>query len=362
MPASVHIALFVPDLSGGGAERVMLNLAHGFVERGINTDLVLLNAEGPYKDKVDERINIHDLGVARAAGSIGPLVHYLRHQQPDALISALGQTNLAALLAKRLSTTRIPILVTEHQSFQPGRETGFRQRIFPRLARWLYPSGKVVAVSEGVADTMAQVIGLPRQDITVIPNPVLTDDLQSLAAEPLPMGVRRPYVLGMGRLTAQKNFPLLLDAFRRMAEQRPDLNLVILGDGPDRSALEAGVRELGLQERVSLPGFQANPYPWLKGAAAFALSSDWEGLPTVLIEALALDVPVVATDCESGPREILGSGRLGRLVPVNDAPALAAALLEAAAETGNPATPADLTPYTVRSATSAYLRALGLPG
>lgn len=362
MPASVHIALFVPDLSGGGAERVMLNLAHGFLERGITTDLVLLNAKGAYLDKVDERLNIHDLGVPRALNSIGPLVHYLRHQQPDALISALGQTNLAALVASRLSTTRIPVLVTEHQSFERSRDSGFRQRIFPFLARRLYPAAKVAAVSEGVADTMAEVIGLPRQDITVIPNPVLTAELYELVKEPLPATVRRPYVLGMGRLTAQKNFPLLLDAFRRVAVEQPDLNLVILGEGPDRPDLEARVKELGLQDRVSLPGFQANPYPWLKEAAAFALSSDWEGLPTVLIEALALDVPIVATDCPSGPLEILDGGRLGRLVPMNDAPALAAALLEATRETGNPATTVDLTTYTVRSATAAYLRALDLPG
>lgn len=362
MPASVHIALFVPDLSGGGAERVMLNLAHGFLERGITTDLVLLNAQGAWLDKVDSRLNIHDLGVPRALNSIGPLVHYLRHQQPDALISALGQTNLAALVAKRLSTTRIPVLVTEHQSFERGREAGFRQKIFPFLARRLYPAAKVAAVSSGVADSLAEVTGLPRQDIAVIPNPVLTDGLAELAAEPLPDTVRKPYVLGMGRLTGQKNFPLLLDAYRRVAAERPDLDLVILGEGPDRPELEARIAELGLAERVSLPGFQANPYPWLKQAAAFALSSDWEGLPTVLIEALALNVPVVATDCPSGPREILDGGRLGRLVPMNDAPALAAALLAAAAETGNPATADDLAPYTVRSATAAYLRALGLPG
>lgn len=360
MSASVHIALFVPDLSGGGAERVMLNLAHGFVERGITTDLVLSSATGDYLDKVDERVNIHDLGVSRAITSVWPLVHYLRHNQPDALISALGQANLAAIVASRLSTTRIPVLVVEHESLRGGNRTGLRQRVFPLLARRLYRHARVAAVSDGVANTMSEVVRLNRNAITVLPNPVLDDTLYERAEEPLVTNIDRPYILGMGRLIELKNFPMLLEAFQVIARQREDIKLVILGEGPDRAALETQISELGLQHRVSLPGFQANPYPWFKNAAAFALSSNTEGLPTVLIEALALDVPVVSTDCPSGPREILDSGRLGRLVPVGDSAAMADALLAAVTERGNPAAEQDLAPYTVRSATSAYLRALGL--
>lgn len=360
MRASVHLALFVPDLTGGGAERVMLNLAHGFVQRGISVDLVLASARGEYLEYVQDGVTIHDLGVRRASSSIAPLVHYLRHNQPDALISALGQANIAALAAKRLSTTRVPVLVTEHQSFDPERERGFRRSLFPRLARWLYPGAKVVAVSEGVADSLAAYTGLPRRDITVINNPVLTEQLRALSSEPLPADAVKPYLLGMGRLTAQKNFPLLLEAFSRVAEQRPEHRLLVLGEGPDRAALEAEAARLGLEERVSFPGFINNPYPYLREAAAFVLSSDWEGLPTVLIEALALGVPVVSTDCDSGPREILDGGRLGQLVPVGDAGALAEAMLAATERSGNPATPADLEKYTVRSAVDAYLAALDL--
>lgn len=360
MSSSVHLALFIPDLSGGGAERVMLNLAHGFVERGITTDLVLGSASGDYLDKVDERVNIHDLGVSRAITSVWPLVHYLRHNQPDALISALSQSNLAAIVASRLSTTRIPVLVTEHISFERGREAGFRQRMFPLLARRLYRHARVAAVSGGAADTLSEVVGIDRDEITVLLNPVLDDSLFERAQEQLAAVPDRPYILGMGRLAPQKNFPLLLDAFRRIADQRADLDLVVLGEGPDRAALESKAAELGLVDRVNFPGFQANPFPWLKQAAAFAMSSDWEGLPTVLIEALALDVPVVSTDCPSGPAEILDSGRLGRLVPMGDAAGLAEALLAASAEEGNPATEQDLTPYTIQSAVDAYLKALSL--
>lgn len=358
--ASVHLALFLPDLSGGGAERVMLNLAHGFAERGITVDLVLSSARGEYLDRVQDNITIHDLGVNRASTSVAPLIHYLRHNQPDALISALGQANLAALLAARLSTTRVPVLVTEHQSFEPGRERGFRRNLFPRLARWLYPRGKVVAVSAGVADSLAEYTGLERSSITVINNPVLTDQFWLAGKEPLPEGVDRPYLLAMGRLTAQKNFPLLLEAFQRFRQVKPGYRLLILGEGPDRAELEVRARELGVAADVELLGFIDNPFPYLREASAFVLSSDWEGLPTVLIEALALNVPVVSTDCESGPREILAAGRLGALVPVGDAAALAVAMEKAVGQQGNPATAADLDRYTVRSAVDAYLAALKL--
>lgn len=358
MSESVHLALFIPDLRGGGAERVMLNLAHGLVERAIETDLVLMNATGEYLDKVDPRVNIHNLGTARAMTSINPLIHYLRHRQPDALISALGQANLAALVASRLSTTRVPVLVTEHQSFEPGREKGFRRNIFPRLARMLYPRATVVAVSEGVADTLADVTGLPRNRIKVIRNPVLTDGLHEAAAATQAVKLPENYLVAAGRLTAQKNFPLLIEAFSRISAAQPGLQLVILGEGEDRPILEELISTKSLSERVLLPGFQANPYPWISRSRGFVLSSDWEGLPTVLIEALALGVPLVATDCPSGPREILSGGRLGQLVPPGDADALAQALTRALEQDGNPATDEDLIPYTVRAATDAYLKAL----
>lgn len=360
MTAAAHVALFIPDLSGGGAERVMLNLANGFAERGLNVDLVLQKQSGVYLDQVDERVEIHDLEAGRALGAIGPLVHYLRHRQPDALISALGQMNLVAVLARWISTTRVPVLVTEHETFERGRDSGFVQRLFPRLARLLYPAATIAAVSEGAADSLAEVTGLPRERINVLYNPVLTDDITGRFADPLPESAPTPYVLAAGRLVGLKNFPLLLRAFAKIAAEKPDLNLVILGEGDDRAELETLRAELGLQERVSLPGFTDNPYPWLKHAAAFVLSSNWEGLPTVLIEALAAGVPVVATDCPSGPSEILEGGRLGRLVPVNDVDALATALLEAVQENGNPAQPADLERYTLAAAADAYLELLGL--
>lgn len=360
MTAAAHVALFMPDLSGGGAERVMLNLANGFAGMGLNVDLVLQQQSGVYLDQVDPRVQLHDLEARRAAASVGPLVHYLRHRQPDALISALGQMNLVAILARLISTTRVPILVTEHQSFDRERDRGLVQKMFPRLARLFYPRATVAAVSGGVADSLAEVTGLRRDSIHVLYNPVLTPEIMSRLNDPRPEDAPASYVLAAGRLTGQKNFPLLLRAFRRVADARPDLQLVILGEGPDRQQLGELRDSLDLSGRVSLPGFTANPYPWLKHAQAFAMSSDWEGLPTVLIEALAAGVPVVSTDCPSGPAEILEGGRLGRLVPPGDEEALAAALLAAVDEPRNPATEADLKRYTLQAAAGAYLELLGL--
>lgn len=336
---------------------MMLNLARGFVERGMRVDLVVLRLRGAYATTVPEGVNLVELGVDRARASLGALRSYLLRARPQALVSALGHMNLIAIVAGRLSGGRTRILVTEHLSLQSGRRESGAARLFPVLARWLYPSATaVVAVSEGVADTFSRNTGFPRERVTVVYNPVLTRELDAGLAEPGNTVAAGPYVLAVGRLTAQKNYPLLIRAFRRVLRQRPDLQLVILGEGELRSELEAMVRDI---PEVQLPGFSANPYTAMRDCAAFVMSSDYEGLPTVLIEALASGASVVSTDCESGPAEILEGGRLGRLVPVGDEEALAAGIIEAVIEPLR-ATRDDLRAYTVQAATDGYLRALEL--
>ncbi len=190
----------------------------------------------------------------------------------------------------------------------------------PWLARRFYPwADTVIAVSEGVADDLVSCLGLSRAQITVIPNPVVSDDIEALANEPLEhpwfAPGAPPVLLAAGRLTTQKAFPTLLQAFARLVPER-DLRLMILGEGPDRGALQAEIDALGLGARVALPGFDPNPFRYLARARLFVLSSAWEGLPGVLIQAMACGTPVVSTDCPSGPREVLENGRLGPLVPV----------------------------------------------
>jgi glycosyltransferase involved in cell wall biosynthesis len=199
------------------------------------------------------------------------------------------------------------------------------------LARHFYPrADAIIAVSNGIADDLAQVTGLPRERITTIYSPVITPELQEKARAPLdhPWFAQGspPVLLGVGRLVPQKDFPTLLKAFARVRAVRK-ARLVILGEGIRRMELETLVRELGVAADVTLPGFVANPFPYMAGASVFVLSSAWEGLPGVLIEAMACGCPVVSTDCPSGPAEILDGGAYGPLVPVGNDEALAKAIL-----------------------------------
>jgi glycosyltransferase involved in cell wall biosynthesis len=184
----------------------------------------------------------------------------------------------------------------------------------------------VIAVSRGVADDIVGLTQMPRERITTIYNPIVIPDLRAKERAPVPhpwlMTREVPVVLGVGKLKIQKDFPTLIRAFARLRAERP-AKLVILGDGPQRGNLEGLVHELGLDADVALPGYVENPYAWMARASVFVLSSAWEGLPGVLIEAMACGCPVVSTDCASGPSEILGKGVYGPLTPVRDDRALA---------------------------------------
>lgn len=363
-----RLAIFLPNLGGGGAERVMLNLAEGVAGRGHPTDLVLAGAAGEYQGQVPPGVRQVDLGGRRTLRSARRLAAYLRRERPTALISALGHANIVALWARRLARVDTAVVVTEHLALQRQPAHTLAERVFPPLVRLEYPrAAAVVAVSEGVADAFAAVTGLGRELISVIYNPVVTPRLLDLAARPPEhpwfQPGEPPVVLGVGRLTAQKDFATLIRAFARVRRRAP-ARLLILGEGEDRASLEAEVARNGLRlgPDVQLPGFVANPYPYMAGARVFALSSVREGLPTVLIEALAVGATVVSTDCPSGPREILAGGRHGRLVPVGDAPALAAALGEALEEPARrPARDDAWAAFTRDAAVTAYLRAAGVP-
>lgn len=315
-------ALFFHGLLGGGVERVMVNLARGFLDRGVEVDMVLGKAEGPYLPQVPRGVRIVDLGVTRMHRALPGLVRYLRQEHPQALLSALDHSNVVALWARALA--RVPTRVVVSVHFNTGevvaRAKTLRDRTVRLWTRLFYPwADAVVAVSQGVAEDLITRTRLPREKVRVIYNPVVTPDLFSKAEEPLEHPWFRPgqppVILGMGRLSQQKGFDILIRAFAQVRALRPS-RLLILGEGENRSELERLVRDLKLSSDVSLPGFVPNPYAYMKRAAVFVLSSRWEGLPTVLIEALALGTTVVATDCPSGPAEILEGGHWGRLVPV----------------------------------------------
>lgn len=324
-----RISLFLPSLRGGGAERVMLNLARGFAERGYEVDLVLAKAEGPYLSQVPDNIRVIDLKSPRVLYSLPGLIRYLRQERPHALLSALDHANVIALWAKKLSRVPTRVVVSVHSTISKASANprSLREKLTPLFIRIFYTwADAVVAVSRGVADDLIKLTKLPQEKVHIIYNPVVTSELFAKAEEPLDhpwFGPGEPpVILSVGRLTPAKDYSTLIRAFDLVRKEMP-VRLMILGEGEERPKLEALIRELKLEKDVALPGFVDNPYKYMKHATVFVLSSQWEGLPTVLIEALALGVPVVSTDCPSGPREILNNGEYGRLVALGNEKELA---------------------------------------
>ncbi|HEY8363833.1 MAG TPA: glycosyltransferase, partial [Tissierellaceae bacterium] len=228
--------------------------------------------------------------------------------------------------------TRLVVREANTISVSSKNSLNFKARILPILMKFLYPlADAVIAVSEGVAKDLTQIIGLPAEKVKVIYNPVITPEIFKKAEEPIKhpwfAPGELPVILGVGRLTKQKDFITLIRAFDIVRKEYPS-RLVILGEGEERPELEALVQELDLEQYVNMPGFVENPFSYMKKAAVFVLSSRWEGLPNVLIQALALGIPVVSTACPSGPTEILEKGKLGRLVPVGNEVIMAKAILE----------------------------------
>jgi glycosyltransferase involved in cell wall biosynthesis len=328
-----RLAFFLPGLYDGGAERIMLNLADGVASRGYPVDLVLARAEGPFMEEIPDSVRLIDLKASRVLTSTPALARYLRQERPIALLSIL-YANIVALWARRFAGIPVRVILGEHNTLSSVSkgEDDPRMHFFPRLAKWFYPwADGIIAVSGGVADDLAQLIKIPRERIQVIYNPIVTPELfdksKALLVHPWFKSGEPPVLLAVGRLTVQKAFDVLIRAFAQVRKDH-QVRLLILGEGEERTALETMIREYDMEEDISMPGFILNPYPYMAHAAAFVLSSRWEGLPTVLVEAMALGAPIISTDCPSGPREILLDGKYGQLVPVDDPFALAAAIVK----------------------------------
>lgn len=360
------ISFFLPGLYGGGAERVVLNLAQGMGDRGIQVDLVLAQLEGQLIDQIPENITFtilskHPHGYFRSIRSIPALARYLRVKQPDVMISAM-YGNVIAQLAKFLAGSNVKLVITEHNTFS------IHNRLFSPpvaglnqfLVRWLYPlADEIVAVSTGVADDLSSTIHLPRQRIRVIVNPVITPSLQQKRIQepdhPWYSDGCAPVVLAAGRLTEQKDFATLITAFSRL-DHTSNCRLMILGEGELHGELSDLVEQLGIQDRVCLRGFVQNPYAYMARSSFFVLSSKWEGLPTVLIEAIACELPVISTRCPSGPEEILKDGLYGRLVPVGDIQRMAEAIQDGIDGKIPRAPKESWEPFTLENAVNQYLQ------
>jgi glycosyltransferase involved in cell wall biosynthesis len=289
-------------------------------------------------------------------------VPVLRRERPDTLL-ALLHANVISLWARRLAGTRTRVVISEHNTFSVSTEQSpyVYRAVVPLLTKAFYPwADLITAVSKGVADDLAVMTGVPKGQIQVIYNPVITQDLKRKAMERLDhpwfQPDQPPVVLAAGRLDPQKDFPTLIRAFRRVRESNP-ARLMILGEGAERPALQTLIRKHELGGHVALPGFVANPYAYMARASVFVLSSRWEGLPTVLIEAMCCGAQVVSTDCPSGPAEILANGQYGRLVPMGDSDALAAAITASLREPRQPY-PESWRPFELETVVDQYASAL----
>ena len=328
------VAIVLPHLHGGGAERVAVNLANHYVAHGLAVDVVLMQAGGALDAHLDPRIQIVDLGAARLRGMALPLMRYLRAARPRSILANMWPVTVLVVALARLVLRRARVVAVEHTTWSQDHLFASRlRRLAIRMSmRLVFPfADAVVSVSDGASDDLAKVAWMRRAAVTTIHNPISGVPRASLLPPSTPaawcQGEHRR-VLAVGRLKPIKDYPTLLRAFA-LLRRRMDARLLILGEGGERHALQALAAELGLEEALSMPGFAGDPAPYFAHADLHVLSSKGEGFGNVLVEALEQGTPVVSTDCLSGPREILGDGRYGALVPVGDAVALAEAMFDA---------------------------------
>lgn len=337
-----RVGIVLGALPAGSREHVIYALAQRLAAAGAHVDLVTPRARAAASPAHKDGIGHVDLSspltrrlpnMLRLIFAPVSIAAYLRKAEPDVVLTLSIPPGLATLAARRLVATGTPIVIRQSNVVRidgsptyGNIERRWRDRMIPRLYA---DADAVIAVSEGVADNLRQIMPAPAPPIHAIPNGILMECLDHLGAAPSPHpwldDGGPPVVLAVGRLVGQKDYPTLLRAFARLLTMRP-ARLIILGEGRKRRMIERLRTDLALDQVVDLPGRAENPFAYFSHAALYVLTSRFEGMPSALIEALASGCPAVSTDCPSGPSEILERGRYGHLVPVGDADALAQAM------------------------------------
>lgn len=331
---SGRIAILLPDLRSGGAERLHVSLARAWIARGFEVEFVLRQARGELMAELPEGASVVSLDAGRVRNAILPLARYLRRSPPQAMLAAMWPLTVVAVASARIAGFRGRLLGSEHSPLSlayAGR--GSLHRWFLSASqRWAYQRlDAVIGVSVGVANDLARSSGLSGDVFKVINNPAALGRVDSRSEAPNELASSaRPIFLTVGTLKRVKRQDLLIEAFSRLPPEGRG-TLCIVGDGPERTALKARIQQLGLEGHVLMPGFVANPGPWYAAADVFVLSSEYEGFGNVIVEALEYGLPIVSTDCIAGPSEILDGGRYGTLVLVGNAGALAEGMQQALA-------------------------------
>lgn len=335
-----RIAVLIPTMDGGGAERVFLNLIKGFVKHGVFVDLLLLNKEGAYVNEIPDEVRIIELEGGRVLKMIPSLIRYLKREKPTSLLVAMNYVNVIAIIAKFIARSKTKVVITEHnnRSIAASNNRGLITSITRLMMKVLYPyADEIVAVSNGVAEDLADYALIDRTKITTIYNPVITDELIEKSYEEVDhkwFNSDVPVIIGVGRLNRQKGFDVLIKAFE-LARKEVKAKLIIFGEGNLKSELQELINDRDLENDVLLHGFVNNPYKYMRNADLFVLSSNFEGFGNVLVEAMSCGTAVISTNCPSGPNEILDNGKYGVIVKVGNIVELAKAITHQLNSKGN---------------------------
>lgn len=358
------IAFFLLDLDGGGTERAIVALAGEIGRQGYAVDLVVGDADSDYRSEISSAVHVHDFVTRSPLLVFFRLIAYLRRRKPMVVMSALDLPNIMSVVAARFAGYKGRTIISQRAVLAASQtEVAPSRRILTALLQRVCFSraDAVISNSYAAANEVRTLLGVPADRVVTIHNALDADRINRLASEEVDGDFlsknRVPMIVSVGSFTKRKDMETLIKAFQIVKAQRR-VSLVIIGKGPEQHKIESLISDLGLDEDVHLPGFDANPYKWVAAAAVFVSSSTGEGFPNVIAEALALGRSIVATDCPGDTAELLWHGKWGRLVPVRDPGRMADAILAALDDPNPPDGRIRAADFSPSKITSAYLNVL----